>query len=55
MQDLTVDSYKNIKTKAGALLAMLPPRLHQLSQEEKQVSLKRVNLLFLFLIIFCRI
>lgn len=36
-QHLTVDSYKNIKTKAGALLAMLPKNFKELSQEDKQV------------------
>lgn len=36
-QDLTVDSYKMIKSKAGALLTMLPKNLKEQSQEDKQV------------------
>lgn len=42
-QDLTVDSYKNIKSKAGALLAMFPKNIKELSQEDKQVLFKYVQ------------
>lgn len=38
-QDLTIDSYKVIKSKVGALLAMLPKNFNGLSQEEKHVRI----------------
>ncbi|XP_023025797.1 BOS complex subunit NCLN [Leptinotarsa decemlineata] len=36
LKDLTVDSFRNIKLKAGALLIMLPEELTLLSPEDKQ-------------------
>lgn len=37
LRDLTVDSFKNIKLKAGALLVMLPDNVENLNREEKEV------------------
>lgn len=37
LQELTVDYFRNIRSKAGALLVVLPEELAQLSPEDKQV------------------
>lgn len=39
LQDLTVDHFRNIRAKAGALLVVLPEALHRLSQEDRKVLL----------------
>ncbi|XP_072397376.1 BOS complex subunit NCLN [Diabrotica undecimpunctata] len=44
-KSLTVDSFKNIKSKAGALLAMLPEHLSTLSSEEYQHLLLLENIM----------
>jgi hypothetical protein len=36
LQDLTIDHFRNIRTKAGALLVVLPNDLSRLNFEEKQ-------------------
>lgn len=38
LQDLTVDHFRNIRSKAGALLVILPEALHRLSQEDRKVT-----------------
>lgn len=37
LQDLTIDQFRNIKTKAGALLIILQKNLSELSNDDKQV------------------
>lgn len=39
LQELTVDHFRNVRMKAGALLIVLPEELSQLSPEDKQVRL----------------
>lgn len=36
LQNLTVDHFREIRAKAGALLVILPKEIHSLSSEEKQ-------------------
>lgn len=39
LQNLTIDHFRDIRAKAGALLVILPKEIHSLSFEEKQVSI----------------
>lgn len=38
LQDLTVDHFRNIRSKAGGLVVVLPENLSNLGVEEKQVK-----------------
>lgn len=38
LTDLTLDTFRNIRGKAGALIVELPQRFSNFSQEEKQVN-----------------
>lgn len=51
LQDLTVDHFRNIRTKAGALLVILPDALHSLSLEDRKVSEDSIK--FIREIYFC--
>lgn len=37
IQDLTIDHFRNIKARAGALLVILPENFSELSSDDKQV------------------
>lgn len=43
IQDLTIDHFRNIRSKAGALVIVLPEDLSQLSPDEKQVSITALH------------
>lgn len=38
LKDLTIDNFRNIKLKAGALLIMLPQDFSNLNDEDKEVT-----------------
>lgn len=38
LRDLTIDMYRNVRSKAGALIVELPESVSNLTQEEKQVE-----------------
>lgn len=38
LKDLTIDMYRNVRSKAGALIVELPESVSNITQEEKQVS-----------------
>lgn len=37
LKDLTIDMYRNVRSKAGALIVELPESVSNITQEEKQV------------------
>lgn len=38
LQDITIDHFREIRVKAGALLVVLPKDMDEMSLEEKQVG-----------------